>query len=105
MRNSRKCGNAHLISASRRAGKWSSPIPDPQAAIRQLLALRGPGRTICPSEAARLVAGTDGDWRAQMSRIHDAVDALLAAQSIQLSWKGERLAQRSGPYRIEGTEQ
>lgn len=73
---------------------------DAQAAIARLLDRRGAGKSICPSEAARLLAGDGGDWRAQMAQIHDAVDALLDAGEVRLSWKGEWLDRRRGAYRI-----
>lgn len=69
-------------------------------AILALLANRAEGATICPSEAARLLAGTQGDWRAEMDRVHAATDALLAAGMIALSWKGKAKQKRRGPYRI-----
>ena len=70
------------------------------AAIHALLGRRAAGRTICPSDAARLIVGTDNDWRAQMDAVHQAVDTMLAAGIIELSWKGNRLDRRRGAYRI-----
>ena len=72
----------------------------PEDAILALLAERAGGATICPSEAARRIAGPQGDWRAQMEKVHAATDALLAAGAITLSWKGEAKEKRRGPYRI-----
>lgn len=69
-------------------------------AVLSLLAERAQGATICPSEAARRVAGPQGDWRAEMDAVHAAVDALLAEGAIALSWKGEPKQKRRGPYRI-----
>mgnify|MGYP002780238135 CR=1 FL=1 len=69
-------------------------------AILTLLAERAGGATICPSEAARRLAGPGGDWRAAMPQVHAAVDTLLARRAIILSWKGRALPQRRGPYRI-----
>ena len=69
------------------------------SAIEHLLSERGPSKTICPSEAARLMA-QDDDWRLHMDDVHKAVDAMLAKGRIRLSWKGEPLALRDGPYRI-----
>ncbi len=74
-----------------------------RAAVLALLARRAPGATICPSEAARALAaaaGTPGRWRDQMAAVHRAVDALAAAGSVRLSWKGAALPARAGPYRI-----
>jgi hypothetical protein len=72
----------------------------PAAAILSLLAERARGATICPSEAARLVAGPQGDWRAEMDAVHAATDALLESGAIALSWKGAEMQKRRGPYRI-----
>ncbi len=71
-----------------------------EAAIRALLAERAPGATICPSEAARRLAGPQGDWRAEMAAVHAAVDAMTAQGTIALSWRGEPKQKRRGPYRI-----
>jgi hypothetical protein len=68
--------------------------------ILSLLAERAEGATICPSEAARRLAGPQGDWRAEMEAVHAAADALLATGTIALSWKGEAKQKRRGPYRI-----
>lgn len=35
-----------------------------------------------------------------MPAVHAAVDELVAAGMIHLSWKGQTLAARAGPYRI-----
>lgn len=64
-----------------------------------LLAARAPGATVCPSEVARAIAA-QGAWRDAMPAIHAAVDRLLAGGLIQLSWRGEALAERTGAYRI-----
>jgi hypothetical protein len=69
-------------------------------AILALLASRADGATICPSEAARLLAGRQGDWRGKMEAVHAAADALLAADAVTLSWKGAPKQKRRGPYRI-----
>ena len=71
-----------------------------EAAIRALLAERAPGATICPSEAARRLAGPQGDWRAEMAAVHAAVDIMIAQGTIALSWRGEPKQKRRGPSRI-----
>ena len=74
-----------------------------------LLAARAPGATICPSEVARVLAtatSTDAqtvDWRELMPTVHSAVDRLLTDGQVRLSWKGQGLATRNGPYRIART--
>jgi hypothetical protein len=72
----------------------------PAEAILSLLAERAASATICPSEAARRLAGPHGDWRAKMDAVHAAADALLAEGRIALSWKGAGMQKRRGPYRI-----
>jgi hypothetical protein len=69
-------------------------------AILALLAERAADATICPSEAARRLAGPQGDWRAQMDAVHAATDSLLDEGAISLSWKGVPKQKRRGPYRI-----
>lgn len=87
-------------------GNPADPAPEPAAApdaageIERLLAVRGAGKTVCPSEIARALAGEGGDWRARMGEVHAAADALLCNGRVALSWKGRRLAAREGPYRI-----
>lgn len=70
------------------------------SAIAALLDERGDDKSICPSEAARVLAGPDGDWRKCMGAVHDAVDAMLHDGRIALSWKGQKMDRRRGAYRI-----
>ncbi len=85
-------------------------MSDPQAvraAVLDLLARRAEGATVCPSEVARVLAGGRGteDWRSEMAAVHAAVDALVAEGAVRLSWKGEALVERDGPYRIGRAEE
>lgn len=73
-------------------------MTDPRAATLDLLASRAAGATICPSEVARALSPED--WRSAMPSVHAAIDGLVRDGSVRLSWKGERLVARSGPYRI-----
>lgn len=72
----------------------------------RLLGMRGPDKTICPSEVARALATSTStkaatvDWRSMMPTVHAAIDQLVANDEVTLSWKGQRLASRAGPYRI-----
>ncbi|RYF19742.1 MAG: DUF3253 domain-containing protein [Oxalobacteraceae bacterium] len=71
-----------------------------------LLACRAAGATICPSEVARALAANAADkpaamnWRDAMPVVHAAIDQLVTEGWVQLSWKGELLTARVGPYRI-----
>lgn len=71
-----------------------------EAVILALLDQRGSGKTICPSQAARKLAGPGGDWRCAMPEVHAAVDALMAQDAIRLAWQGAAKSERRGPYRI-----
>jgi len=70
------------------------------AAIETLLAQRGAGQTICPSEAARLLAGANSDWRGAMPQVHQAARILAANGEVRLTWRGEPIGEAGGPYRI-----
>ena len=71
-----------------------------RTAILSTLLTRSEGATICPSEAARSLADDEGEWRERMPDIHAAVDRLLEERAITISWKGQALPKRDGPYRI-----
>lgn len=60
------------------------------AAILALLAARGPAKSICPSEAARAVAGSDQPeaWRRLMPATRRAAAALAKAGRIEIARKG-----------------
>ncbi len=72
-------------------------MTDPRAATLSLLARRTPDATICPSEVARAIAP---NWRGAMPAVHAAIDGLVRDGLVRLSWKGQSLPARSGPYRI-----
>jgi hypothetical protein len=57
----------------------SATRAEAEAAILDLLARREPGKTICPSDAARALGGDDG-FRPLMPLVRDAARALVAAR-------------------------
>ena len=85
-------------------------IKDARSAVLQLLDQRTNKATVCPSEVARAIVGkADADpggssWRLAMPLVHAAIDQLADDGSVELSWKGKRMASRSGPYRISRAE-
>lgn len=74
-----------------------------ESAILDLLARRRDGATICPSDAAKAVAGPDeADWRRQMDAARDAARRLVADGAVEVTQRGEvvDLASAKGPIRI-----
>lgn len=72
---------------------------DARGAILELLAARGAGKTICPSEA-RLIGGVN--WRDAMPEVHDAVRSLARAGVVEVRQGGERREAGAivGAYRV-----
>ncbi len=70
-------------------------------AIRALLDRRAPGRTICPSEAARAVGGDDG-FRAHMDVVRAAAREMVARGELEVAQRGEvvDLDAARGPIRL-----
>lgn len=79
-----------------------NPTDRATQAIEALLAARAPGRTICPSEAARKLAGAGGDWRALLPEIHAAVLALATASRTAVTQRGQPVDPLTarGPIRL-----
>lgn len=81
-----------------------------EAAIVDLLASRAASATICPSEAARLVAaggrdddGADEAWRALMEPARAAARRLHAADTVEIRQQRRRVddpSRAKGPIRI-----
>lgn len=74
-----------------------------EAAILALLAARAPGATVCPSEAARVVAGdNEALWRPLMKPARRAARRLVAAGLIEVVQRGRVVdpAVARGPIRL-----
>jgi hypothetical protein len=73
---------------------------DLRDAILSLLAARDPGKTICPSDAARAVGGSD--FRPLMEPTRQVAASLVAEGRIEVTQKGEPvdLATARGPIRL-----
>ena len=72
-----------------------------EASIAELLARRGEGKTICPSEAARAVFG-DADFRAHMDEVRAVAFGLADRGDIAVTQRGEVVDGRAarGPIRL-----
>lgn len=71
------------------------------SAMRALLRQRGPERTICPSDAARIAGGEE--WRGLMDTAREVAAELHAADVLEVRQKGERVADPAavrGPIRL-----
>lgn len=79
-------------------------LPEPErieATILALLESRAPGRTICPSEAARALAG-DGDFRALMEPVRAQAWAMVDRAELEITQRGvpARRFTARGPIRL-----
>jgi hypothetical protein len=65
-----------------------------EAVILALVAQRGPEKSICPTEAARALAGhpADESWRRHLSPIRLAAARLATAGRIEILRKGKPVA-------------
>jgi hypothetical protein len=70
-------------------------------AILLLLEERDPGKTICPSDAARALGGDDG-FRPLMDLVRAAAGELVSDGRIEVTQKGEPvdLDRAKGPIRL-----
>jgi hypothetical protein len=75
--------------------------PDAERAILELLARRDPGKTICPSDAARALGGDDG-FRPLMPLVRDAARQLVRTGEIEVTQRGTPvdLDTARGPIRL-----
>ena len=73
-------------------------------AILELLDQRAPGKTICPSEAARSLAGDE--FRDEMDVVRDAAWELVDEGTIEVTQHGEPVEREGlrGPIRLRRTD-
>lgn len=71
-----------------------------KAALLDLLASRLPGKTICPSEVARLAF--PDDWRMHMDGVHALAKQMAREEKVVLLSKGQPVSPDKirGPYRV-----
>lgn len=72
-----------------------------ETTIRALLERRDPGKTICPSEAARALAGDDS-FRPLMPLVRDAARSLVERGELEVTQSGRviDLDTARGPIRL-----
>lgn len=93
----------YCSDACRRRGR-SSVDTALEASIRDLLASRARGATICPSEAARAVGGDD--WRDLMEPARAAARRLVAGGEVDVTQGGHVVdpSTAKGPIRVRRRE-
>jgi hypothetical protein len=79
----------------------STDKADARRAILALLEQRDPGKTICPSDAARALGGDDG-FRPLMDVVRAAAGELVEGGRIEVTQGGEPvdLGRARGPIRL-----
>lgn len=60
-----------------------------ESAIMGLLVKRQPGKTICPSEAARVVYSAEKDWRSGMVEVRKVASDLAAQGLLEVTQGGQ----------------
>lgn len=92
LRSSRGRVNDAKIALGERGHAWWLP-PEPaatarriDAAMRALLGSRMPGRTICPSDIARIVGGTS--WRTLLPVVRDRAVAMTERGELEILRRG-----------------
>ena len=71
--------------------------------ILALLAKRKPGASICPSEAARLLAQAEPEWRALMPQVLSVAKALMQNREVRITQGGVEITSAhdwKGPIRL-----
>jgi hypothetical protein len=80
-----------------------------EVALCELLEARGNGKTICPSEAAKVVGGTEseGAWRNLMEPARMAARRLVASGDVEMTQQGRVVdpSTARGPIRIRLAQQ
>ncbi len=75
-----------------------------QQDILAMLQQRGEGKTICPSEVARAVAGSEAraEWEPLMQPVRDAAQKLVDAEAVVITQRGRIVdgLTAKGPIRL-----
>jgi hypothetical protein len=112
VRAARQRVQAAKVALGERGPRWWDERTDEgvrqraDAAIDALLAHRGPDRTICPSDVARVVDGAA--WRTRMDAVRDVVRERARAGDVVVTQRGEPLDPTTpwkGPVRVRRSGQ
>lgn len=105
----RSCVNDAKVALGERGEAWFEESTEQgqrkriECSIRTLLRGREPGKTICPSEVARVVG--QPDWRQCMDLVRDVATSLATQGCIEFTQKGSATATLpdAGPVRLRAT--
>lgn len=108
--DARRQVHAAKVALGERGEPWWEPPTESgrreriEAAILALAGHRAPDKTICPSDAARAIGGTD--WRPLVPQVREIARDLARAGRIEVTQRGTVLdpsAEWTGPVRIRLT--
>jgi hypothetical protein len=90
--------HAAKVALGERGPRWWERI---EGEILDLIARRGPDKTICPSEVARALAG-DESFRSLMPHVRESAATLAERGEIRVTQKGRDVDARTarGPIRL-----
>ncbi|MET0388145.1 MAG: DUF3253 domain-containing protein [Polyangiales bacterium] len=96
--------DAKVALGERGQPHWETPEDAAQrqrasATVRALLAARGKGKTICPSDVARVIGGEA--WRTRMTLVRESALTLVERGELEVHQRGQRVDARNarGPIR------
>lgn len=106
LRSARQRVHAAKLALGERGAPWWGDVSEgerrarAEAVIDVLTRHRAPDRTICPSDAARVIGG--GGWRRHMDLVRDVAADMAARRLIDVTQRGEILTGRTwrGPVRL-----
>jgi hypothetical protein len=73
-----------------------------EAKVFELLSMRRPGATICPSEVARALVSDPGAWRGLMAQVRQVAQRLAQDHRLEVTRGGVQVdaTSRGGPIRL-----
>ena len=91
--------HAAKVALGERGPKWWERI---EATTKKLVEERGDGKTICPSEVARALAGDGRPFRDLMPHVREAAATLAERGEVVVTQRGEEVDARTarGPIRV-----
>jgi hypothetical protein len=110
LREARRRVNAAKVALGERGAPWWEDVGDgdlrwrAEATIDALTRHRAPDRSICPSDAARVIGGTR--WRGRMDLVREVAADMAERRQIDVTQRGKAVTGRNwrGPVRLRKRE-